>query len=232
MLSSVRRSGALRWLALALLVHGLPAFGQARPQPMGPGHPAVFLMPQPPKNLKDGAVKLVYTVEAMVDEQGVPTGVSVQPEDPAFKALVEDAARFWVFYPRVDFERCVPLPSTAKVELTYRHDAEPSAAVLVPATADAIAAPEGPKVVTRPGRTALMHAWLQRQTAQRFVIVMLAVIDAKGRVVESRPILQLPASENLLAYTQEQLARTLFQPAQQERRCAQVATIIQRGIPD
>jgi hypothetical protein len=76
------------------------------------------------------------------DAQGqVSRLVSVEPDEPAFRPALQKILPFWLFYPKVDDERCIGVSSKAQVQLVYRRGEAPKA------------------FVTWPARAKVLHAW-------------------------------------------------------------------------
>jgi len=110
------------WIgAAALCLAGSCVAQEVLSDPAPYRRPALFVVPDAPTQLLAEHEERSYFVKVALDSRGRITQVlDVEPDDPEFRARLNEVVRLWVFYPSVDPGTCMPAGSDAAVRLQYR----------------------------------------------------------------------------------------------------------------
>lgn len=209
-----RRLAALLGLALCA---GNATAQQVIVDPAPFRKPAVFVVPDLPPQLLVEQLERIFDVHVDVDAQGLVARLaSLEPDEPAFRPVLQKTLAFWLFYPKVDSERCVGVPSKAHVQLVYRRDQAPSAFVTFNPMAGLLGVrpPERVKAPPTP-----RYPELELRRGQQGRVYLLGEVLPDGQVSDTRLLLGVPSTPGFLDTATRHLRATLFAPGTAERRC-------------
>jgi hypothetical protein len=119
----MKKTTAMSVLAIATL--SAPAWAQEMERdPQAFARPLVLVRPEPPAFREGQAAKRRYVVSVQIAADGTVNGpIGIEPDDPEMRKSVEDAARFWIFYPGLDAD-CKPSARSGRVEFEYEPNGE------------------------------------------------------------------------------------------------------------
>ena len=186
--------------------------------------PALFVLPQAPVEVLKQFDERSYKVQVAIDDKGMVTSIrSVEPADAEFQAHLNEAVRFWVFFPEVDPKTCSTLPSTGVVEMSYRRGENEPRVWLTLDTGKRLLETPPPRQV----RTPPLPAYPSRELSQGISgsVFVLAAVDPQGDVTSTNLLLGLPPSEGLVTQARRHLGRTKFDPGLAAVRCVAVEYI-------
>lgn len=203
---------------VALLV-GMAAQAQEMVTDAAPfRRPALFVMPDAPRALLEQHGSRRYVVTLTVDQHGKVAGIpGLEPDDAEFRKNLEEAAKFWVFYPQVDPVACRTVPSQARIELEFEKgdpaprmwlSFDPMQALIRNAAVDLV---KKPPTFNYPDEEL-------RNGVQGKVYVLLQVAS-DGSVSDSRLLIGLPPSQNFVRKSLAAAREARFQPATAATRC-------------
>jgi hypothetical protein len=183
--------------------------------------PALFVLPKAPAETLKAHPERLYTVDVAVAADGtVSELLRVEPDDAEFRQNLDQALRYWLFYPAVNAATCTAEPSRGRVRVQYLGGGRPARAWLEFNPMGSVLATRPPRILSQPATPG--YPWREERRGLEGHVWMLGAVRPDGSLSDAKVLVGVPATPGFISVATEHFNRMEFEPALAERRCVLV----------